>query len=105
MREKVVVFFGFISVDAGFGPYLVRTAQRGLLDVAKDLLFVANTRGCGTELLRHAHLRLQKTKPRHIAAGFGSTTRSCGTELLRQAKLHRTRHRAAVPLKGSWAEC
>jgi hypothetical protein len=74
MREKVVVFFGFISVDAGFGPYLVRTAQRGLLDVAKDLLFVANTRGCGTELLRHAHL-------------------------------HRTRYRAAVPLKGSWAEC
>jgi hypothetical protein len=26
------------------------------LDAAKDLLFVANTRGCGTELLRHAHL-------------------------------------------------
>ena len=69
MREKVVVFFGFISVDAGFGPYLVRTAQRGLLDVAKDLLFVANTRGCGTELLRHAHLH--RTRDRGALWGLG----------------------------------
>ena len=35
-----------ILVDAGFGPYLIRAAGRGLLDGAKDLLFVANTRRC-----------------------------------------------------------
>ena len=57
-----------------FGPYVGRASKVGLLNAAKDLLFAASTR-------------------------------SCGTELLRQAKLHRTRHRAAVPLKGSWAEC
>jgi hypothetical protein len=41
---------------AGFGPYLIRTAGRGLSNAAKDLLFAATTRGCGSELLRHAHL-------------------------------------------------
>ena len=30
-----------ILVDAGFGPYLIRAAGRGLLDAAKDLLFEA----------------------------------------------------------------
>ena len=33
-----------ILVDAGFGPYLIRAAGRGLLDGAKDLLFVATSR-------------------------------------------------------------
>ena len=34
-----------------------RVAGRGLSDAAKVLLFAANTRGCGTELLRHATLK------------------------------------------------
>jgi hypothetical protein len=40
---------------AGFGPYLGRAAGGGLLDPAKVLLFVANARSRGTELLRPAH--------------------------------------------------
>ena len=39
---------------ADFGAYLIRAAGRALLDAAKGLLFVANTLGGGTELLRHA---------------------------------------------------
>jgi hypothetical protein len=52
------------------GAYLLRTAERGLLDAAKVLLFVANysTRGCGNEPLRHAHLHQQQAKtPAHCA--------------------------------------
>ena len=41
---------------------IASVAGRGLLDAAKDLLFVANARSCGTELLRHAHLHRQQTK-------------------------------------------
>jgi hypothetical protein len=47
----------------------LKTAGRGLLDAAKDLLFAANARGCGTELLRHAHLHRQQTKNPGSLAG------------------------------------
>ena len=45
-----------------FGPYLFQTAGRRLSNAAKDLVFVANARDCGTELLRHAHLHRRQTK-------------------------------------------
>jgi hypothetical protein len=54
------------KLDNDSGSDLVR----GLSDAAKDLLFEATTRGCGTELLRHAHCMGSKQKPRDIAPGL-----------------------------------
>jgi len=72
-----------LRLDAGFGPYLIRAAGRGLSDAAKVLLFVVSARGCGTELLGHAHLHRQKTKTPDNLLGFGSNAdRLCGVDPL-----------------------
>jgi hypothetical protein len=52
---------------------IASVAGRGLLDAAKDLLFVANARSCGTELLRHAHLHRQQTKTPDVTPGLAKT--------------------------------
>jgi hypothetical protein len=62
---------------ADFGPYVIRAARRGLWNAAKDLLFAANARSCGTKLLRHAHLHRQQTKPPgHCPGGLDRTLKA-----------------------------
>jgi hypothetical protein len=56
LKEAPAHWPGMKRRNVPLGAYLIRTAERGLLDSAKVLLFVANlsTRGCDTELLRYA---------------------------------------------------
>jgi hypothetical protein len=61
---------------AGFGPYLIRAAGPGLWNAAKDLLFEANARSCGTELLRpRTFASAGKQKQRERAVRTGSPLR------------------------------
>ena len=68
---------------AGFGPYLIRDAGRGLVECCQSFAFCGQRARCGTELLRHARLHGQQTKtPETLPPGFLCAVAALVRELL-----------------------